>query len=225
MSKRQQPVSDAGADAARTVAERLHDGPLQLLVAMQVKLKDLERYAEHGIASERVAEIRRLTQSVVDDLNRTMRELWGQDTRAPRDGCDPTLFSQLVELCRDFRLQSGLKCRFAVREEHICFDSFVSDILCRAVRELLQNVRKHANASLVQLSSEIGRTDESIVLHVEDDGLGLSAPDWRDGPEGKGFGLWSIDQRLRQLGGSVELENRPGLRASLVLPRCLVISR
>jgi signal transduction histidine kinase len=210
---------------ARAVAERLHDGPLQLLVAIQVKLKHLERDAEHGISTDRVAEIRRLTQSVVEDLNRTMRELWEPEVRAPQHGCDPKLFSQLMELCRDFRLQSGLKCRFAVLEEHICFDSFVTDIVCRAVRELLQNVRKHARATLVQVSSEISGDRESIVLHVEDDGLGLSDSDWRDGLESKGFGLWSIDQRLRQVGGTIELENHAGLRASLVLPRRLAVLR
>ncbi|MBW2277490.1 MAG: hypothetical protein JRF63_08365, partial [Deltaproteobacteria bacterium] len=59
-----------------------------------------------------------------------------------------------------------------------------------------------------------------ICIEVEDDGVGFDARATRTG--GAEFGLYSIGERLRAFGGSVEIESKPGegtrvvLRASLL---------
>jgi len=76
--------------------------------------------------------------------------------------------------------------------------------LFRAVRELLINVAKHAGAAdaRVALWTEGGR----VHARVEDSGRGFAREDeW-----GEGFGLMSTRDRLRQMGGRLEIDSIPG---------------
>jgi len=92
-------------------------------------------------------------------------------------------------------------------------------ILFRSVRELLMNVVKHAGASSVTVS--IQREDNAVKIVVEDDGAGMPATmgDVHPTDEG-GFGLFSIEERMNDLGGSLSIESSPGqgVRAILTVP-------
>jgi signal transduction histidine kinase len=58
---------------------------------------------------------------------------------------------------------------------------------------------------------------DSVRLDVVDDGVGFDATDWPShpaGPEG-GYGLRAIRERLRELGGSLDVESTPGEGAAL----------
>ena len=88
--------------------------------------------------------------------------------------------------------------------------------LLRVAQEALANVRKHAHASQVELTlSYIGDT---LILDVQDDGVGLDARSPAD--ELSGFGLHSMRERLARLGGSLAIESAPGegLTLAVTLP-------
>jgi signal transduction histidine kinase len=137
------------------------------------------------------------------------------------------LFSRLVELCDEFRSQGGIACEVAVEQSHTLFDEEVSDVVFRTIRELLTNVRQHAKATRVQVSS-VSRRDGSIGIIVVDDGVGLPPHRRRGNPLGEsgGIGLWSIDQRLRALDAVLDIEAAAGAgtRAMVILPRRLVVA-
>ena len=64
------------------------------------------------------------------------------------------------------------------------------------------------------------RHDGEIAITVADNGVGLQSVTQRKHPfEGGGFGLWSIEHRLGELGGTLEMANDSGLRATVVVPR------
>ena len=107
-----------------------------------------------------------------------------------------------------------------IREERIKnLDENVRAFLFRNVRELLANVVKHARADNVS----VRLTDEGdgVRIIVEDDGAGFdfSASGTRKGRDG-GFGLFSIQERMSDLGGTFEIESEPGkgCRAVLTVP-------
>ncbi|MCJ7500231.1 transporter substrate-binding domain-containing protein, partial [bacterium] len=92
-------------------------------------------------------------------------------------------------------------------------------ILFRNVRELLTNVIKHAQADRVVVSIKTSEGDLKIA--VDDDGIGfdpsrLSNP----GPSEAGFGLFSIQERMGDFGGSLEITSGAGkgCRATLTVP-------
>ncbi|GAG56932.1 unnamed protein product, partial [marine sediment metagenome] len=98
-------------------------------------------------------------------------------------------------------------------------DDDVRVLLFRDVRELLINVVKHANANKVKVS--VRKVGSEIHVRVEDDGWGFDPAEIRVAAVKKGgFGLFSIRERLEQLGGHLEIESAPGhgTKATLIAP-------
>jgi signal transduction histidine kinase len=137
------------------------------------------------------------------------------------------LLQRLLELCEEFGAQGDIRCEVTLDERHTRFDDEVSEVVFRTVRELLTNVRQHARAKQVQVSS-LDRRDGSIGITVADDGIGLPAHRRRGNPfdERGGIGLWSIDQRLRAFDAVLDIEAAAGhgTRAMLILPGSLVLA-
>jgi signal transduction histidine kinase len=98
-------------------------------------------------------------------------------------------------------------------------DDDVCVLLYRAVRELLVNVIKHANARHIKVS--IRREKNNIRINVIDDGTGFISPteNFASNKQG-GFGLFSIRERLSCFGGSIEIDSKPGhgTQVALVAP-------
>ncbi len=143
-------------------------------------------------------------------------------------GTDTDLFPRLIELCDDFRAHGDITCDVTVEERHTRFGAEVSEVVFRTVRELLTNVRQHAQAKRVTVSST-SRRDGSIGITVADDGIGLPPHRRRGNPfdESGGIGLWSIDQRLRAFDAVLDVEAAAGAgtQAMVILPRKLVVAR
>lgn len=135
------------------------------------------------------------------------------------------LKTRLLRLCEEFRAHGDIGCEVTLDDRHTRFDQEVSEVVFRTVSELLTNVRRHAQAKRVQISST-GRRDGSIGITVADDGIGLPPHRRRGNPlaESGGIGLWSIDQRLRELGAVLDIEASAGrgTRAMVILPGKLV---
>jgi len=82
-------------------------------------------------------------------------------------------------------------------------------VLFRVIRELLSNVIKHADASLVQVN--IQKDGETIRVSIEDDGAGFEVSEpGLPVKETGGFGLFSVRERIEYLSGKIEIESRPG---------------
>jgi signal transduction histidine kinase len=142
------------------------------------------------------------------------------------NGSRTDLYARLLQLCDAFRARGDIDCEVTLDEHHTCFDEELSDVVYRTVRELLANVRQHAQATRVEVSS-VGRRDGSIGITVADDGIGLPPHRRRGKPldETGGIGLWSIDRRLRDFDAMLDVDAAPGegTRAMLILPAHLVV--
>jgi signal transduction histidine kinase len=136
------------------------------------------------------------------------------------------LFRRLLQLCDEFRAEGGIRCEVELDERHTRFDEEVGEVVFRTISELLRNVRQHAQAKWVRVSST-GRRDGSIGITVADDGIGLPPHRRRGNPldERGGIGLWSIDQRLRDFDAvlDVEASTGHGTRAMVILPGTLLV--
>ena len=98
-------------------------------------------------------------------------------------------------------------------------DENVRAILYRNVRELLTNVIKHAQAERV--SVYLKNNAATLEVIVEDNGIGFD-PQMADQPGAgsAGFGLFSIQERMANLGGCLEIISGPGkgCRAVMSVP-------
>ena len=89
-------------------------------------------------------------------------------------------------------------------------------LLYQAVRELMINVSRHAKAHNFKLSIE--RDYKRVRIEVKDDGIGFDGSQI-DAHSSKtsGFGLFTIHERLKYLGGHFKIESKPGNGTHAVL--------
>jgi signal transduction histidine kinase len=73
------------------------------------------------------------------------------------------------------------------------------------VRELLNNVTKHAAARSVEVAAAAG-ADGRLRISVRDDGRGFVY----ERSDRRGFGLFSTERRMAWLGAELEVDSRPG---------------
>jgi two-component system, NarL family, sensor histidine kinase LiaS len=89
----------------------------------------------------------------------------------------------------------------------------VEEALFRVAQEALANVSRHSKATLVQMILTI--TEETVTLSVLDNGQGFDTAN-----QGHlGVGLLSMQERMKALGGDVQVESAPG-KGTRVLAFC-----
>ena len=92
--------------------------------------------------------------------------------------------------------------------------------LLRVLQEALSNVRQHSGASAVAVT--LCEDDDGVCMEIRDDGHGFDPAAAEPDPDGQsGIGVVGMRERLRLLGGRLEIDSAPGgptvVRA--VLPR------
>ncbi len=90
----------------------------------------------------------------------------------------------------------------------VSLDQDIQAVLFRGIRELLINVVKHAQANRVEIGFNTNK--ESMVVTIQDDGIGMDAS--RAGLDAnlRGFGILSVTEALEGLGGSLTFCTSPG---------------
>src|SRR5690606_39682936 len=92
-------------------------------------------------------------------------------------------------------------------------------LLLQLVRELVFNAVKHAGTDRARI--RLAEQEGGVVIAVEDEGRGFDVGDMM-GPNRvrRGFGLYSVRERLELLGGRLELvsESGKGTRATIYAP-------
>ena len=195
-------------DERASLSRELHDDIGQAITAIKLCASSLahepdppRRAAVHEMAQE-IAAIADQTVAKLRDLSLLLRppqlDALGLDA-ALRWQADALFRSAGPALHLDI---PPLECRPPRDVELACF---------RIAQEAMTNVLRHAQARHVSLRLECDARE--LRLHVEDDGTGI-APDHR-----AGLGMITMRERARQLGGTLELDSRPGrTRIDVVLP-------
>ncbi len=110
----------------------------------------------------------------------------------------------------------GIQTTFHDDDQEKYLEEDVRIHIFRSARELLVNVIKHAAARNVSIS--ISREGQQIVITIVDDGIGFEINDQTISlEEGGKFGLFSIRERLKLLGGWLEIDSTVGKGSSVVM--------
>jgi two-component system sensor histidine kinase DegS len=78
----------------------------------------------------------------------------------------------------------------------------------RIVQESLNNIRKHAEASRMEVNLTF-QTD-AVILSVGDDGKGFGIDEPKEQNGQGGFGLIGVEQRIRLLRGELSVDSKQG---------------
>jgi len=156
-------------------------------------------------------------------LDRFLEDFFRARAAQSAEPAGQRLWERLRALCVRFAAESDVRCEFAVSVEHTRVDDALADAVYWTIAELLTNVRKHAQAKTVRVTS--GAHDDGYVfLRVQDDGVGLAEPYTTAPPrEAGGLGLWSSEHRLNELDASLEIASADGVTATIKLPPWRVV--
>jgi len=191
----------------RHLAENLHDHLGQALALIRIHLQRLRGDAMLGGHSTALEELADLSDQAIRYTRDLTFEL------SPPVLYELGLGPALEWLGERTARKHGLKVRTTDRLGRPLPDD-LKVMLWKSARELLHNVVKHAEARKVTI--ELSESAQEVVLEVEDDGRGFETEGVRR-DSGDRFGLYSIEERLQQLGGRLEIETAPGRGARVRL--------
>ncbi len=186
----------------RRIAAGIHDDIAQKLAMAKFELQSLQASITNTDVSGSLKRQCQLMDQVVADARSLTFEL--SNPVLYQVGLEAAVESYLAERIQG---QFGIKCKFKSEGPQSSLEEDVRVVLFQAVRELLANVVKHANASTVEVY--ISNTKDDLRIVVQDDGVGFDPTEIGPHPSGRGgFGLFNIRERLEYLGGNVKIESR-----------------
>jgi PAS domain S-box-containing protein len=192
----------------RRIAIDLHDRIGQGLALAQIKLTSVREASADAVRGAIDEAIALLSQSIGDTRSLTF-EL------SPPVLYDLGLREALNWLSEDIEQRHGIRIEIDDDAEDKPLDDMTSAFTFRAVRELLMNVIKHAKSPTATVT--LHRRGASLAVDVSDQGVGF-VPD--SAAVRAGFGLMSVREQLRRLGGTVTIQTSPmeGTKVSLNVP-------
>jgi PAS domain S-box-containing protein len=198
----------------RRIARELHDGTAQNLFAISMNLQKMSQLDfSNDEFAQMVAECQSLGEQSLKEI-RTLSYLLHPPL------LDHTgLVSALQWYVEGFTKRSGIF--VDVFAEPIGrLPSDIEMALFRVVQEALSNVHRHSTSDTASIRLEHRNGD--IVLQIKDRGKGLAIDDHgpdTNGAVSLGVGIPGMKQRLRQLGGTLDISsNQTGTTVSAVVP-------
>ena len=194
----------------RRIASDIHDGLGDELSLARIKASELTSAYPRD---PRLAELARILERCAGGARALTFAL------APPVLHELGLHAALEWLVERRNVRSGVQMTFSGPPEPADLTE-AERILCyRSVRELLRNVVKHAAARSAAVTARV-RTG-NYEIEVLDDGRGFDVERALSHAEGTGFGLFSVRERLRHLGGRLMIHSTigSGSRVTMRLPR------
>jgi signal transduction histidine kinase len=153
----------------------------------------------------------------IDELIKLIEQM-SEETRSLTYEMSPPLLYEigldaaLEWLGEHFQARYGLPCSFECSDPPENLDIDARIVLFQAARELLFNVVKHAHAKSATITCV--RSAERVCLTVRDDGVGF---DPSKVSVSKGFGLFSMRERMEHSGGTIEIKSRSDAGTSITM--------
>lgn len=206
----------AEQEERRQVSQILHDDLQQLLYGIEMKVTLIEQDMHDGNRAGLLADLQE-ARAWIGQAIATTRQLTVD--LSPPILRDEGLADALEWLRSQMRELHGLQVDLEAGHSFYLPDQDRRVLLFHVVRELLFNVKKHSgvNQATVRLSEVDGR----VIIEVIDRGAGFDARALAlRSIQERGFGLFNIGERLKLLGGRLEIVSEPdsGTRVIAQLP-------
>jgi two-component system, NarL family, sensor kinase len=196
-------LMDAQDEERRRIARDLHDVTVQNAAAIKAGLISVGRKLP-ALAPD-TAEMLNESVSLCDQVIKELRTL--SYVLHPPFLDEAGLVPALRWLVRGFMERSGVQVQL-VTEDIGRLPASVETALFRVVQESLTNIHRHSGSSSAVIS--VAKENDTVVLQVRDEGHGFLLPTTPDNSHGAispGVGILSMRQRLKQLGGRLEIES------------------
>lgn len=198
-------VIRAQEEERRRVAREIHDGPAQAMANVVLRAEICERLLAAG-RKEVVQELAQLKMLVKESLREVRKIIFNLRPMALDDlGLVPTLNRYFENL----REQDDLPVTLRVTGKDRRLHTAIEVAIFRTIQEAVNNARRHAQASRIDVHLEFG--PDYVQLVVEDDGIGFDLEEVRrEWADRKSFGIMSMKERIELLDGEFTLKSEIG---------------
>jgi two-component system sensor histidine kinase DegS len=200
------------------LAREVHDGPAQVLANVILGLELCEQIARRS-PEQLIDEMARLKSTMREGLIEVRRFQF--DLR-PSSLADRGLLATLQRYVTDYQAFFRLTVELHLPETlpNLSKDEELQTF--RIIQEALQNIQKHARATLV--SVRIAAEEEAVVVTIQDNGRGF-VPQQNEITTLSGAGLRGMKERAAAVGGELEVSSNPGSGTTIrfSLPRMVMV--
>lgn len=184
----------------RRLAADLHDSIGQYLALAAIKLESLQDSLPPSDSRKDVERLQELIEQTLQSARSLTLEL-----------CPPILYeigfeAAVEQLAEQIQSQYGVQAQISIECDCQAMSEDLRYVLFRSLRELLMNVAKHAKTPSVIL--RVRQEDGWATAEVRDFGVGFD-PAKLPVKTGR-FGLFSVGERLKQIGGRLIVKSAPG---------------
>ncbi len=190
----------------RRIARELHDSAGQLLAALSMNLAMLKGEQEN--LSDSAARMLDESVEIVSDMTRELRTI--SHLLHPPLLDEAGLPSALRWFVEGFAERSKIPVDLTLSPELGRFSSELETALFRIVQECLTNIHRHSESPMASIS--VVRDGNTVTLQVRDKGKGMPAQSYLavSGSVRPGVGIQGMRERVRQLGGRLEIDSGHG---------------
>lgn len=206
MISQQATIEESRVKEKKRIAQELHDGVLGRLFGARLNLDSLNKFTDDNSVKSRynyLDELKNIEQDIREishDLNREKYVLINNFIAILNNLLEEQKTSYTPEL-------------FTNIDDKIKWDVISNAVkinLYRIIQESLQNINKYAKAS--NISIEISTVKESIILKIDDDGLGFDIVSKK-----KGIGLQNMQSRTKECNGILDIKSKKGKGTTIIV--------
>jgi signal transduction histidine kinase len=189
---------------AAEIHDSLTQGFISIVALTEIAEAKLEKYPQE-LRDEFQSLLNQARQTARDNLTAARQMTWA--LRPDLQQVVP-LTESLASLANNWASKSGIPVEFSSSGDARQLHPDVETALVRTVREALNNIQKHAQAT--QVTVTLTYMDTLVALDVQDNGRGCDSESVSQSSSGGGFGLKSIREQAEQLGGELTIESKQG---------------
>ncbi len=198
-------ASENNEQFLRRLSADLHDGPAQLVSAALLRLDDIGSAAPKGYDD---TSPRDAIRQVLNDALKVLRNL-ATGLAAPE--LDTLTVAEVLQLAvKKHRDMTGTEVALTIGSIPNKASDAVKLVTYRVVQEGLNNGWRHAEARGQSVRVHVER--ENLVIEVTDRGKGF---DWQQVKHHGRLGVRGLGDRIRSLGGSLDIDSRSGYGTKL----------
>lgn len=210
-------VIKAQEEERSRVAREIHDGPAQIMSNVVLKAEICEKLIDLDLekTKKELRELKRVVRDSLEDVRRIIYDL------RPMSLEDLGLVPTLQKYIEKFTAEAGIEVSFQLKGEYkIITDKNLALTIFRVIQEALCNIRKHSEAKEAAIRLEFAPL--GVAVKISDSGKGFDTSLMKVDKDDRrgGFGLFSMNERIELLNGTMQVTSNPGKGTvvSVVLP-------
>jgi len=201
-------IIKAQEEERRRVSREIHDGPAQAMANIVFRAEVCERLIDIDMvrAKKELADLREQVRICLKETRKIIFDL------RPMTLDDLGLVPTVKRFLDTAKERSGIIWAVRMLGEERRLDSYVEVGLFRTIQEAVNNVEKHAGASVINIVMEFRR--DMVTVIIEDNGTGF---DTAENVGSESFGLVGMRERINLLNGQLVIKSIKGTGTKIII--------